>query len=924
MKFVKASLCLSVLLALSACSENETTESHLVSAKNYMSAKKVNESIIELKNAIRLDTKNAEARFLLGKIYLELGDGLSAVKELERAKSLKSNDSQLIPLLARAYILTDSDLDVIALSDGATTLAKEEQSHYLAYKTLAALRSEDAELAQKSADLSTTLAEQSLYSMLAQAYIQLSKNNYDEASTLISRILEIDPKQVDTLMLQGQVATVVKDYKLASESYKAFLTLQPSSGIVQLLLADALLKAEEFEEAEGYADAILASVSTQPFANYIKAMARFEAKDFAQASKHAEQALSANFNQLSLKLVAGASAFYLKNWEQSYNHLSSLIKYLPATHQARRMLAVSQLELGLVSEINATLGDFENNLDSTEQGKKADEASAEFLSSLSFKLLELGAVDEAKKLAIHSEKLSPDNAQQNARRGILKLMMNDPSGMQDLKDAVKLNPELVEAELALAFAALQTGDIAQATEIATKWKVKYPKKAGGYNLMASIAIKQNAYEAAEQELKQSLTLEPDNIFALIEQLRIARQQKDDALSKQRADYLVTLYPENNKVLRQYFGIYQNEMALAKLAAAYELDKTVVAKGILYSEALVSLLKVNEATNVLEALENEPKLPKRFWQLLVSIHKQEQDISKMKTSLDKWLKASPYHLEPVILLTDFHASQRNYERALTVVKRGLVTHEDNVILQLVKMQLLLNSKQVLPAKELYKVLALKDINKALKQGLLGRIFLLEANYVQAVPNLEQFYLTYPSRQNVVYLAGAYLGNNDKNKAVKLLEAYLEKQPNDDRVKTMLAGLYLGNDKDKAITAYVEIVKNQPKNVVVNNNLAWLYLEQGQIDKALVHAKIAFELAPEIANVVDTYGKVLLATGDKKSALEHSIKASSLSKGKDIDIALNHAQALIANSLFNEAKTLLTNTEVKTEEQNKKKAELLSKV
>ncbi len=918
MKFVKTSLCLSVLLALSACSENETAESHLINAKDYIGTNKVNESIIELKNAIRLDTKNAEARFLLGKVYLNLGDGLSAIKELERAKSLKSTNSQLIPLLARAYILTDSDIDVIALNDEAKNLAQEEQSHYLAYKTLAALRSEDTELAKESAELAQTLSKQGLYSMLAQAYVQLSDNNNDEASTLITRILAIDDKQVDALMLQGQVATVAKDYTLASESYKAYLTLQPRSGIVQLLLADALLKAGEFDEAEQYADAILASVSTQPFANYIKAMARFQAQDFTNASKHAEAALSANFNQFSLKLVAGASAFHLKNWELSYHHLSNIAKYLPSDHQAKRMLAVSQLELGLVSEINTTLADFESD----NVNKKSDEENAQFLSSLSFKLLELGAIDEAKKLVNQSEGLAENNAEHNARQGILKLMMNDPSGMQDLKDAVKLNPELVEAELALAFAALQADDIEQATAIATKWKIKYPKKAGGYNLMASIGIKQQNYEKAEEELKQSLTLDPDNIFALMEQLRIARQQKNDDLSKQRADNLITLYPNNNKVLRQYFGVYQNDMALAKLSAAYELDTSDVKKVLLYSEALVSTQKLNQAINILMPLENTTKLPKPYWQLLVLIYKQQQEFGKMQSSLEKWIKASPYHLEPVILLTDLHANKRNYDRALSVVKRALETHDDNVILQLVKMQLLLNNKQITPAKELYKILALKEINEALKQGLLGRIFLLEKNYVQAIPKLAQFYQTYPSNQNVIYLAGAYVGDNDKERARGILENHLSTQPENDRIKAMLASLYLNEDNSKAITVYADVAKTQPKNVLVNNNLAWLYLEKGEIDKAFVHAKIAFDLAPDIANVVDTYGKVLLKKGDKRAALKHAAEASSLAEGKNIDIALNYAEALIANSRLNEAKVILEKAVTTTVEQKDKKAQLLA--
>ena len=218
--------------------------------------------------------------------------------------------------------------------------------------------------------------------------------------------------------------------------------------------------------------------------------------------------------------------------------------------------------------------------------------------------------------------------------------------------------------------------------------------------------------------------------------------------------------------------------------------------------------------------------------------------------------------------------------------------------------------------------MKDINEALKQGLLGRIFLLEGNFVQAVPKLAQFYQTYPSSQNLISLSSAHLGNNDGAKAVKLLEEYLVTNPKNDRVKALLAELYINHHTDKAITTYAEIAKTQPKNVVINNNLAWLYLEEGKIEKALVHAKMAFDLAPEVANVVDTYGKVLLKKGDKRAALKHATKASSLTKGEDADIALNYAEALIANSRLNEAKVILEKTLTSTEEQKNKKEQLLA--
>ena len=409
MKFVKASLYLSVALALTACSEQVSVESHLKNAKIYLNENKVNESIIELKNAISGDSQNAEARFLLGQVYLNLGDGAAAVKELEHAKQFNYAANKVLPLLARAYILTDSDIDVLELSGEASKLANEEHSRYLAYQTLAALRSEQPEQAKESATLAQSLGQENLYSMLASAYLALSENNYDEVSSLISRILVIDAKQVDALMLQGQVSMVTKDYQQAANSFKEYLALQPRSGIVQILLADSLLKSGQDKEAEKHADAILAKVANQPFAHYIKAMVAFNAKNFTKASEHAETALSANFNQFNLKLVAGASAFYIKNWQQSHRHLSSVVKYLPKDHQARRMLAVTQLELGLVDEISATIGDFE--------GSQAGEA--QFLSALSYKLLALGATDEAKKLLEQTESVTAKSASDNARQGIL-------------------------------------------------------------------------------------------------------------------------------------------------------------------------------------------------------------------------------------------------------------------------------------------------------------------------------------------------------------------------------------------------------------------------------------------------------------------------------------------------------------------------
>jgi len=910
MRFVKVAVLLSVFMVLSACSEKENVDSHLVKAKGYIKENKVNESVIELKNAIRADINNGEARFLLGKAYLEQGNGVDAVKELERAKQLKYSNELLIPLLARAYILTDSDDDVIALADAGKSLKTEALTQYLAYKTLAALRSEQVEIAQSSAQLSKSIMQNSFYSLLAEAYIVFSENKFEQASVIVKDILASSADNPDALMLQGQIATAMKDYEQAANSFEHYLSVQPKSGIVQLLLADSLLKSEQYEKAELYADAILASVSTQPFANYIKSMVRFQSKDYAKASEHAEAALSANFNQFNLKLVAGASAFYLKNWEQTNLHLSAISQYLPPEHQAKKMLALSQLELGLINGINETLSDFSSD-------SKSD---SQFISSLSYKLLELGAVDEAKALVEKNESFTAD-AVNTARQGVLKLMMNDPSGLQDLENAVTLNPDLIQAELALAFAAVKAGDIEQAKKIAKKWKKEYPDKAGSSNLMAIIFIKEKDFAKAEQALKESLSKEKDNIFALIEQVISARYQNKIELAKERAQNLITLYPNNEKAQKLYFDLYRNENAVEIIVSSYKQDKSNIKKALLASEALLRFKKTDDAFEILNSIKPDSKSPKRFWQLLLLVYKQQQNEKKLLLTLEQWRETSPYHIEASILLVEYYTRKRDYTRAISVVNRAFEYHVDNLTLQLVKLQLLLNAKELYQAKELYNVIEKRDVKQSLKTGIEGRILLLEKKYEQAIPKLTDFYQTYSSAKNAIYLASAYQGIADESNAIKVLEAFLINN-NDDRVRVILANIYLNTDKNKAIESYETISKTQSNSVVVNNNLAWLYMEKGDLANALKFAEKAFSIAPDVANVVDTYGQVLLKSGDKKKALAKSKDAYSLSKGEDVDITLNYIETLLANSRKNEAKAQLDKIKPKTKAQNKKHAKLVT--
>ena len=158
MNLLKSIVCGSIFLVISACSDNESAQTYISKAESLIVEKQNSAATISLKNALKIEAENAQARFLLGRLYLSAGDAEKAAKELERANKLKYDADKVIPLLARAYMLTESDDDILALSSQEKSLSTSK-TQYLTYKTIALLRTNDNELAEKSVDAASLKLE---------------------------------------------------------------------------------------------------------------------------------------------------------------------------------------------------------------------------------------------------------------------------------------------------------------------------------------------------------------------------------------------------------------------------------------------------------------------------------------------------------------------------------------------------------------------------------------------------------------------------------------------------------------------------------------------------------------------------------------------------------------------------------------------
>jgi len=913
LKFNQLVTYLGLAVFISACSENTTSQEHVVKAKFALEKNELSTSEIELKNALKVDGENAEARFLLGQLYLSQGNSLVAVKELERAYSLSYDANKVVPLLARAYFLAESYEDISSLAEDGKYLVIDSKIKYLAFKSMGAILSKKLELAQEITLQIKTLSESNSYTLLANAYVNFAENNNEEALSLVSKALLADPKNIDAFLLKGHISFALNKFDIATENFKQYEKFQPQVGVTKLFIANSLLRDNKYDEAEKYADEILASIREQPLANYVKAVVMFEKKDFTLAKSHAETALNQNYNLPVLKLIAGTSAFNLNNYEVAYHHLKAIVKQVPANHYSRKMLAISQLQLGLIDDINETLIGF--NATTSEEVR--------FLSSLSFQLAELGAVDEAKVLAKQAnESAIESSAEQSVRSGILKLMTNDPSGVEDLELAFEANPDFEGAELAIAYAALQTGDYDKALKVTKQWQEKQPDIAGSYNMLASIYIAQQNNELATQALQTSLLKEANNLFALTELAKLNFTEGNKKEAEKFAQRAVEQYPDNAKALRSYYASKPDEQALAKIEQAYQKSSDNIALSLLYIDALINSDDLTQALVISNAMETNVKTSKKLWLQRISIYKKQQNELRFITTIKEWLKANPYHIEPILMVSDYYVKQRQVGKALQYLDKALSAHhKESLVIKMVKVQLLLDTNKLYEAKKLYQDQQFQSIKAEFKAGLEGRIAFLEKDFTKAVEKLTLFYQAYPSRKNAILLSLSYKGDNQAIQAQKVLQEYLTKNEQDDRVRMMLADSYLATESDKAILAYEKIIINEPSNVIVLNNLSWLYLDKGALEKAQLHSKKAIELAPENPNVIDTRGMVLLKVGGELAARKALSKAYKISNGQDMSITLNYAEVLIANNLNKEAIALLQQSTTNNNELSQRKSSLM---
>ena len=130
----------------------------LKKAQEYLAQAKVNEAVIEYKNALSADPRSAEAHYEFGMALLKQGDGWAGYRELVRATDLKPDfikaryQVALIHAVNKDIKRANEELEKIRQQD-----KDAKEAHYLAAQIAMAEKQPDSALKELEAALTKTL-----------------------------------------------------------------------------------------------------------------------------------------------------------------------------------------------------------------------------------------------------------------------------------------------------------------------------------------------------------------------------------------------------------------------------------------------------------------------------------------------------------------------------------------------------------------------------------------------------------------------------------------------------------------------------------------------------------------------------------------------------------------------------------------------
>lgn len=862
-------LCGLIAVTLAACS-GENPEALLASAKQYIAAKDHKAAQIQLKNALQVQPESAELRFMLGQVFLDLGDPTSAVVELEKARALNHPPAQLVPVLARAMLALGQRKKVIEEFSSATLGNATADADLQTTLAIAHASQGDSAKATAALDRALKFAPTHEPALLFHARLKAGAGDAAGAVQLVEKVVAANPSNDDALLLQGHLLlTTGADRTQALETYRKALAANDKNLAAHNAVLTLLLSRNDTDGAQAQLEALKKVAPGHPQTVYYEAQLALMRGDMEKAKTLGTQLLKAGADNVRVLQLMGTIELQQGSLVLAEEHLSRALQIAPQMAPVRRLLTQTYLQQRQGDKAYATIAPLAEQPD----------APGDVLSMAAQAQLLRGDSAKAEALFERAVKVNPGDTRSRTALALTEIDKGHAEqGIDELEEIAAKDPGTV-ADIALVTTQVRRRDFDGALKAIDVLEKKQANKPLASALRARVHLARGDRAAARQQFERALAIDATYFAAVAGLAALDLEAKQPEAAIKRLEALLKAKPQDEQAMLALAGVKQRGGAPKNEVVALLNDTIKVHSGAPAPRlALIDYyMREKDHKGALEAAQQASAALPDNTRLLDALGRVQMAMGEHNQALatfNKLTQLQPKSPLGALRAADAHIAMKNNDAALQSLKRALAVEPKLLLAQRGVIAIELASKRPKDALATARQVQQQRPDEAIGHALEGDVEAVQRNWSAAAAAYRAGLTKRNGETLAPKLHAALVASGTKTTADQWAADWLKKNPKDVRFIAYLGDAALAQrDWAQAEARYQSVLKLQPDNVAALNNIAWSAMQQDK-PGALALAQKANSLAPDQPALMDTLALALAKDKQIDKAIELQKKAVAL--------------------------------------------------
>lgn len=877
-------------------------------------------AIIQLKNALQVDSNMLPVQLLLGKALLQNGDVIAAEVALSEALKMGVNRAEVVLLLGQAYVAQGKHKLVLEQSTfNPAGLPPPVQLKLHLLKASTYVETGDVRGALRSIDEARAIDASSPDVWLAEVPIRIRTRQLKEATAAVDKGLALAPTSAAAWHQKGSIQHVQGDLRAALASYDRVLQTDAESNETRVARIGIYMDTGRYEDAAKDVAELQRLSPRDPRGAYLKALLAEREGNPAAAAAALKQVtdlldpVPVDFIRYrpQFLMLNGLAHFGLKQSEKAK-------QYLEAFQRAQNNSPVSKL----LARLYLADGNQPQAISVLETYLKAQPGDGQAMTLLANAHMALGR--HAKATALMQEALkTQDNPAFRTSLGLSLVGSGQAAnGIVELEAAYKKDPSQKQAATALVRLYQSGGQPQKALPIADKLVKQEPSNAGYYNLLGVIQAQTGDAGAARSSFEKALQLNNALTPAKINLARLEIAAKAYDAASKRLNDLLTEYGNNGEVMFELAVIADRKGLQTEAQRWIEKARdTSGPKELRWGLALVDFhLRNGRPGPALEAAKLASGKAPEDLATLISYSRAQLatgDTVGAKNTLGTATRFAEYSPNRQFEIAGLQMAANNAAGAAYSLEKALSSRPDYLPARALMTEVELRQGDVPKAEKSAREIATQYPKQSIGHSLVGDVAWIKGQKAAAIDAYRRAHQVEPSTDTLLRLFRALGAHEGGKPAMQLAEQWLKSKPGDLSVRRVLANEYVvAGNYAAAQSNYQEALKLNPDDADILNNLANVQLRLKN-PEAVKTAEAALAKAPGNAVMTDTLGWVLFHNGQTDRALQ-LLRDARLRLPDNAEIRYHLAVVLVQTGRKAEAKEEL-NAALKSGNRLESKAE-----